>query len=687
MASLDRYDKNERHRMQRRGLSSEPSLRLELAKELLTGEKTALLRELADSFQIELYSFSREATEISPETTSSISPNPLQDSRRQTIGELEQRVSQFAADGSETNFRDSLVTFLDRESRDPLLAIVLITDGNPTMHQVDALADVGKRLRRKQIPVFSLGIGSSIDAVDLSIEEIDFEPVGFAGEEHPISVELTSNSTTDEPVTIVVRNSGNGTEVTSATVERLNADKQASVQVVLPELSVGWNAFDVEISGRAGESNQRNNSRHLRVWGRDASLKILLADEVPRWEYRHLKSTLERDPHVSLQTFLAQSDAAHALEDRSAINQLPESLSEFDAVILGDLDFAQLNPDFLNAIEKFLNEEQGGLMLLSGDRSLDSLDLTSTLAEIHPAIASTSDVAVRRPAQAIISAEGQAQKILPVGMKRDEFEGLPYVYPIIRDWELKTSALMLSQGLLQDNEIKIPLLLAMRYGKGIVLQLLFDDTWRWRAAENGEVYRKIWSQMIRNLCRQKLSSELPPLQLWADRDDYQEHEPVELQLIDRHNRYADRESVTIQLDQLDGTQRILSLQRAERTGANFSATLTDLPAGDYSASLIDSGSAEEVTKVKVSWAIHESRLEREYQPLNVELLKNLAEVTEGGFYYPWESDRLVEQLPRHTQATLSEIRIIPLWNRWEFLLLFLMMLSVEWVIRRRTGIE
>ncbi len=65
-----------------------------------------------------------------------------------------------------------------------------------------------------------------------------------------------------------------------------------------------------------------------------------------------------------------------------------------------------------------------------------------------------------------------------------------------------------------------------------------------------------------------------------------------------------------------------------------------------------------------------------------ELLR-AAELTGGKFYTPLEADSLLKDLPKPSPVLLDTDPPIPLWNTWPVLSLFLGLLTLEWVFRKR----
>ena len=75
--------------------------------------------------------------------------------------------------------------------------------------------------------------------------------------------------------------------------------------------------------------------------------------------------------------------------------------------------------------------------------------------------------------------------------------------------------------------------------------------------------------------------------------------------------------------------------------------------------------------------------ERERIEMNQPELIRAAGVSGGKFYTPLDAGSLIEDLPRPSKVPLDTDPPIPLWNTWPVLALFLALITMEWVIRKR----
>jgi hypothetical protein len=69
--------------------------------------------------------------------------------------------------------------------------------------------------------------------------------------------------------------------------------------------------------------------------------------------------------------------------------------------------------------------------------------------------------------------------------------------------------------------------------------------------------------------------------------------------------------------------------------------------------------------------------------MNEPELIRAAETTHGKFYTPLTAFSLMKDLPKPSKVPLDTDPPIPLWNTWPILTLFLLLITTEWVFRKR----
>src|SRR4029079_19426141 len=117
------------------------------------------------------------------------------------------------------------------------------------------------------------------------------------------------------------------------------------------------------------EANVNNNSELRRVTVRDEKIRVLLADFLPRWEFRELKALLEREKTFELKTVLQDADPEYAQEDLSALPHFPvtkEELFQYDVIVFGDVNLAYLSTSVRENLRGYVGERGRGMLFIAG---------------------------------------------------------------------------------------------------------------------------------------------------------------------------------------------------------------------------------------------------------------------------------------------------------------------------------
>ena len=120
---------------------------------------------------------------------------------------------------------------------------------------------------------------------------------------------------------------------------------------------------------------------------RDDKIRVLLVQGYPSYEFRFLKSLLERDRTIELKTYLQDADPDYVEQDKSALRSFPvdrEDLLGYDVIIIGDVDPRLLPRSVWQNLRAFVAEKGGGAAFIAGPRFLpwmyqDNQDIAAIL--------------------------------------------------------------------------------------------------------------------------------------------------------------------------------------------------------------------------------------------------------------------------------------------------------------------
>src|SRR6185295_3214337 len=134
--------------------------------------------------------------------------------------------------------------------------------------------------------------------------------------------------------------------------------------------------YVVEVEPRDDERDKSNNRQTRKVLVRDDKIRVLLAQGYPNYEFRFLKTLLERDRSVQLSTYLQDADPEYAEQDKSALRSFPvnrDDLLAYDVVIIGDLDPRLLPQSVWQNVRAFVSDKGGGAVFIAGPKFLPQL--------------------------------------------------------------------------------------------------------------------------------------------------------------------------------------------------------------------------------------------------------------------------------------------------------------------------
>jgi von Willebrand factor type A domain len=687
----DQYEKPEaKAQMDALAASGDPqeTTRLAIAKGLILKDQARLIRELEKQHNLRLYLVST-ATRLLAEID--------RPGKRERALEL---VKKIEASGAQSRLGDGVRYVLTELRGAPPSAVVLLTDGQTT--EGEPLSKASELAARKGVPLFVVGLGSAEPARDIELTELLVDDVVFVDDAVRFQAKLRARGFKGEKVTVRLKER-DSTSADPKAVRDLDskeveapADGEASrIELVHHPKTTGERTFIIEVEPRPRELQKDNNRIERVVTVRKEKLKVLLVDSDPRYEFRYVKNYLERDETIDLSVVLTSSDPAYGEEDRSALPTFPaarEDLFAFDVVLFGDADLSYLSLTQLQNLVQFVAEKGGGVLFIAGEifnplayrgTPLESL-LPVELSDARNPTAVGTSVDSFRPE---LTLEGRASPIFRFGdddaSSTRIWNDLPKLFWYLDAPRKKPAALVLAEHpTVTGSDGKIPLILYQFVGLGKAMFHGFDDTWRWRFRAGDRYFGRFWVQTIRFLARSKLVGQRQA-EVQTDRRRYQRGQPIQFRVRFPNPGLAPATGdVVVQVERSGQGPRKLALKPVPGTRNLFEGALAQAAEGDYEVRLMPPPVLEGPIPT-ASFRVDAPVNEFERIEMNEPELLRAAESTGGKFYTPLAADALLKDLPKPQKQPLDTDPPIPLWNTWPVLALFLLLLTVEWVFRKR----
>lgn len=708
----------------------EKSDRMALALGWLLRDDARFVSRLAEQQKVKLYRASSSAV-------------PVAEIERpeQTKAAIE-RLRTLEPTGEHSRLGESVTQVLAELRGSPPTAVLLLSDGQTT--DGPKLFEAAEEARKLAVPLFTVGLGDDRPARDLALSDLQVDEVAFVNDIVRFQARLTARGfdTNAAPgqatIQLSRRRAGSSGPDDLEALESIRvpipSDGQPQrVEVSYRPIAKGQTTFVLDVLPAEREIMRDNNRIEREVDIRDERLKVLFVEGEPRWEYRYLKTYLERDSTVDLSVVLQSSDERFADQDRSAIASFPpgkdgpDGLYSYDVVVLGDVDPAFLNAQQMRDLVEFVDKKGGGLMLVAGElfnplalkgKPLEPL-LPIRLDEARNPSVTGAPVDAFHPQ---LTPEGRSSPIFRLGDDEaasiDIWDRLPPSLWYFEAPRLQPAAVVLAEHPEKRGaDGKLPLLVYHYSGGGKVLFSAIDDTWRWRLRIGDRYFGRYWVQTLRFLARSKLLGERQ-VEIVTDRHRYPRSIPVRVNVrFLNPNTVGAARAISVQLRKDNAAVRPITLRPAPGPAAQavYEASLSALAEGRYTLEYIPPG-ANDNTKVTAAFQVDPPAGEFARIEMNREELAAAARLT-GGHFFAWheQSRRVDPRAPQPQPAsspspdesttgtspgataerTLSDLLPvpqkvqldadppIPLWNTWPLLVLFLLLITTEWIIRKR----
>lgn len=635
-------------------------------------------------------------------------------------------IERLRPEGEASHLGDGVEAVLKAFRGSTLAAVVMFTDGVTTGG--DDLPKAARAAAIDGVPLFLVGIGDTWETPDLALADLQAEDVVGRGDRIAFEARLTARGKLPPgPVVVSLKEKLSNGRVEDRGQVSVTPDPNGNpVTVALGHTpdEVGEKTYILSVPPVPGETNTRNNQIERTVLVTDSrKIRALYVEGHVRYDFRFVKNMLERESDksvggksVELQVVLLDASKGWADTDRSAFRgEFPTrtELFGFDVLILGDVDPKALGGARAAAVHRdiadFVKEKGGGLLFLSGEHGTPAAFADTPVAEVLPV--TPGEVPLARATEEQPLTDEYQPKLTPAGrlhplfrFSGDEAESLRVwgqLRPLV--WYAKgykrkplTSVLAVHPtraaegGAPGENH---PLVIQQYAGAGPVLFLGFDDTWRWRFRADEEHFDRFWMQALRVLSRSRVRR--PEVRV-SPKTEFRRDERIVVQVrfpIEAPTPPGDapvRVQVTrAPLPKPDGTPgpgqtdaNVIPLARVPGPTIVYEAALPRAAEGEYRFELID----PEVPGSR-PWAtarVLPPMNERERVELNRADLAAAATVSGGGFYTLATATDVFADLKNLTRVPLNQpCPPVPVWNQPLVYLLLLLLMTSEWLLRKR----
>lgn len=662
------------------------------------------LREMDESLGVKWFGYADGVQELSDEELSAAKSDP-------PVGQA-------------TDLFLALSGALRAASGEPLAGVILLGDGvhnpsRPDRVQAEQAADrsrdgalgdndpqaAARTLGSLDIPLWTVPIGPAGDADrirDAQIDQLAESLVVYSGNQFQVDFVLRSRALQgfDLPIRLWISPEDRPTERVELASRRhsaSNAMDAVSFSIPVSVDEPGGYRLEVEVAPQEGETLLANNSQVAFLEVRQGGGRVLYLEGQPRPEQTFLKRSLRRFPDLELTYRWVGTNGVDQPSTDWGDSFAP---GNFDIFVIGDLPRGALPDREWQRLSEAVRNGSG-LLALGGLSAFDAGGFAgSPLADALPVQLGTAPGG--RGAQIegpILPRLTRSHPITALKPGDDSLEGQQAYWdqlsPLVGANRLGPPRIAPGVSVLLSTSDQQPLLVIGEFGEGRVAAFAGDSTWRWWRRGADDAHRRFWRQLM----------------LWlADRgDDPESQLLVELE----RRRFVSAETVRWQVTRFaagiaeteaepeievigpDGAVTPVVVEQSETDVDADRRTLTgNLPKLMPGLYRLRARLGEGSLSVARSFQVLDEDRELAMPFADVTYLSQLSGQTAaagGASLLPSQVDELISRIDalRRTAAApiVKKYRLgDDAATAWPLLLLFVGLMSTEWVLRRRWGL-
>jgi len=673
--------------------------RVELVETVLKNEQ-ALMDELGERFELRMYRVARSVRQAASVDDPLVPPVP--------------------SETSDTRLGSALREVIDGAAGRTLAGIVLFSDGRSTAgpEPMSVVREAAKRggSSRVDTPVWAVPAGSTEPHPDVVLLDV-VSPRQVAKEDTgTIIATVSSQGYAAQEVNVELVE---GDKILQSKRVILRGGQRHQVQLSFLAKEFGDKLLTVRVDVLPGESVSSNNSQEVAIRVDADKQKVLYLEGIPRWDFRFLDHALRRDRGLDVTIVMESQLVASGVEPEKlpGAAKLPRdaaAFAEYATVLLGDISPHLLPPWLQEELIKAVEEEGVGLFVQAGTEHMPheftdgplgkALPVTFTAAIGEAAAgAAIEEKTVDADASAIQTGRGgiTAAPMDPFRMRvtaagsfhrafqlydsatknRNVWGRMPTFYWAAAVDSARPGATVLAE--LETAERVRPLIAEHLFGRGRVLFLGLDSTYRWRRNIGSHLFYRFWGQTQRRLARvDDEEGEGSRIRVNPERLEPGEDVVIEVYLEGSDCQPLEQQEVELRVvRRKSGAFEPLLIDSAGMGDGHFRGFWTATEPGIFDIT----SALEGVEPVSAMVHVRGSRREMMNPSIDLDALGELADLTGGGVLQLGQIGQLRDKLEGETVQWVRTHEE-EIWDNWLGLLLLVALYCTDVGLRRMMGL-
>jgi uncharacterized membrane protein len=625
------------------------------------------------------------------------------------------KIDNFAADARRTDLSGALDSVRERYRGQRVAGIVVLSDGGDTgAGQAGRAGGSGGASGPDGSsaaggpPVFAVGIGSPDGPRDREVLGITAGDPRLDHATVDLHVTAVSSGFGRAPFSLRVLANGQllDTRRLVPTADGAPIDQTFTVS---PD-PLNATVYTAEIPRDEAEPVAENNSRSLLVSPAGRKRRLLLVEGAPGFEHSFMARALAADPGLDVDsvtrkgkngdgqdTFFVQAGGGRAAGLTLGFPATREQLFAYDAIAIANVEGDFFSRAQLKDVADFVGERGGGLLVLGG-RSFAQKGLSGTaLEEVLPVelndrrgglvrASMTGDTPAHN--RVVLTPDGETHPIMRLGATTDDtrkaWAALPALAASAPLGAPRPGATILALTTAPGGGL-FPVVAVQRYGQGRSMIFAGEASWRWKmlVPSTDRSYEFFWRQAAR-----WLSMSAPDHVAIRVPDAPEPGDAITVDVDARDASFAPVPDAIVDatLTLPGGASQPVKLRHADPAGGRYTAALGAEQPGLYRVHAEARRGATALGSADRWFYVGGADREFADPRLNQGFLRRIARASGGRYVRAADASKVPAWLEATApQNATPESR--DLWHEpWAFALIILL-LSAEWILRRRWGLR
>jgi hypothetical protein len=561
-------------------------------------------------------------------------------------------------EGGTTNLDEVMRHIRDRS--DETVAALLFSDGIVTRGRDPVFS-----ARDLHLPLYTVPVGDTSDTRDIAVSDVITNETGYVNTSQPVEVTVTQEGFTGENVSVRLHKDGQLLDSENLQLGEEGIVHRTTFNILFEE--AGLHNFEVHVSELEGEITTENNLYPFSVNVIDEKTNIYyLAFEIHP-DVRGIRSVLESDRNIELHPYTW-------IGNRFIEGSIDEIRDDMELLVIhGAIPDQAFLPDGITDQTPVLQILTPGISAADLASAVIPLTVTNSGSMLSVHLDPTNS-SVNHPVTELETIEYARQPTLITRQATYDFPA---------------TSTVLYHAIYSGTETEIPVVIIEEAGN-IRRALINAAGWYRYLQSANEQTREFAYRLIANVASWTATDpDSRNLRIEPGKRIYQEGEEITFRgdLVNETGEPETDAIIEVTLIDQDNSERSFSM--IHRSNGHYTLAAGTMAAGNYEFIANARKADREIDTISGEFSVTPSTLELVNTKRDDNMLESLAEITNGSIFHEYGRENLINELnDRNLVQPIEEIRTSFrfLYESYFWFIIVMVLLTVEWLIRRKSSL-